>query len=367
MAGVNYASKYSERVDERFRLAARTNGAVNNDYDFVGVNAVNVYSIPTAPLNDYSMTGSSRYGTPAELENSVQTMTLSQDKAFTFTIDRRNYTDTMMTQEAGAALARQIDEVIVPTVDKYRLMKMAVNSGGIGTGAITASNAYDAFLDGTVALTNAKVPVEGRIAFVGASYYKLIKEDDMFIKAGDLSQDMLIRGEVGRVDGIPLILIPDSYLPSNVAFLITHPVATVSPLKFADYKIHDNPPGINGWLIEGRIYYDAFVLDNKAAAIYAHVIAPNDLTITSVAGTAPGDSKITVTETAGTGEGLYYKVGAAPVYVIDGDTVTLSQWTALTSGSDITAATGSIITVIIANATSGEVVSGGTATVTAKA
>jgi hypothetical protein len=36
----------------------------------------------------------------------------------------------------------------------------------------------------------------------------------------------------------------------------------------SEYKIHDNPPGINGWLVEGRVYYDAFVLENKKSAIY---------------------------------------------------------------------------------------------------
>lgn len=45
-------------------------------------------------------------------------------------------------------------------------------------------------------------------------------------------------------------------------------VFMTSPVKLADYKIHENPQGINGWLVEGRIYYDAFVLNNKKAAIY---------------------------------------------------------------------------------------------------
>ena len=51
-------------------------------------------------------------------------------------------------------------------------------------------------------------------------------------------------------------------------FIITHPAAMTSPIKIADYKQHENPPGINGWLVEGRIYYDAFVLKNKKTAIY---------------------------------------------------------------------------------------------------
>jgi hypothetical protein len=82
-----------------------------------------------------------------------------------------------------------------------------------------------------------------------------------------------MKGQIGAIDGIPLILTPDSYFPENVSFIITNKIATVSPVKLSDYKIHDNPPGINGWLVEGRVYYDAFVLDNKAKAIYVHKTA----------------------------------------------------------------------------------------------
>ena len=50
--------------------------------------------------------------------------------------------------------------------------------------------------------------------------------------------------------------------------MVCHPVATVAPVKLEDYTIHENPPGISGALVEGRICYGAFVLDNKAKAIY---------------------------------------------------------------------------------------------------
>ena len=38
--------------------------------------------------------------------------------------------------------------------------------------------------------------------------------------------------------------------------------------KLQDYRIHSDPPGISGSLVEGRVVYDAFVLQNKAKAIY---------------------------------------------------------------------------------------------------
>jgi hypothetical protein len=84
---------------------------------------------------------------------------------------------------------------------------------------------------------------------------------------------MLIKGQVGEIDGVKIVKVPSTYLPANTAFLITHQIATVAPKKLQDYKTHDNPPGINGWLVEGRLRYDAFVLNNKANAIYVHKIA----------------------------------------------------------------------------------------------
>lgn len=272
---VNLAEKYSKKVDERFKLKSLTEGIVNHDYDWDGVKTIKIYSIPTVALNDYSRTGSNRYGTPAELEDSVQSENITQDKAFTYTIDKGNQVDQMNVKGAGKSLARQIDEVIVPTKDIYRIntiAQAAIANGGTNAtpGAITKSNAYEEFLDGQVFLDNKKVPQTGRVALIKASVYKFLKLDDSFVKASDIAQKMLINGQVGEIDGVKLVKVPDNYFPSNVDFIITHPSVTVAAEKLAEYKIHDNPPGINGNLVEGRVYYDAFVLDSKKDGCYAH-------------------------------------------------------------------------------------------------
>ncbi len=265
---INYASKYAQKIDEKFVRESMTSPAVNNDYDFVGVKTVNVYSVPTAEMNDYTVTGTSRYGTPSELQSNVQEMTMSCDRSFTFTIDRGTYNDTQMSNAAGAALQRQIREVVVPEIDKYRFTKICSGAGKTVTGTVDKTNAYDTFLTGTAALIDSNIPIAGCVAFVSTNFYKNIKEDASFIKNSEISQDMLIKGQVGMIDGIPIIVVPASYLPANVEFIITNQSAVTSPVKLSEYKIHDNPPGINGWLVEGRVYYDAFVLNQKKNAIY---------------------------------------------------------------------------------------------------
>lgn len=267
---INYAEKYSSQIDERFSKEAMSMGAVNQDYDFVGAQTVHVYSVPTAPMHDYTKTGLSRYGTPEELGNSVQEMTMSQDRSFTFTIDKGNFTDTQMVNAAGAALNRQLREVVIPEVDKYRFSKICANAGTTATEAITKDNAYDAFLTGTMTLTDNLVPLAGATAYVSSAFYKLIKEDSSFVKQSETGQEIAVKGQVGMIDGVPLVVLPKSYLPTNVDFFITNKIATTAPVKLSEYKTHDNPPGVNGWLVEGRTYYDAFVLDNKKSAIYVH-------------------------------------------------------------------------------------------------
>lgn len=272
---INLATKYDKKVVERFKLKSLTEAFINRDYDWTGVETVKVYSIPTVALNDYTRTGTSRYGTPTELDDTIQEMKVTQDKAFTYTIDKGNKQDSMNVRDAGKSLARQIDEVIVPTKDKYRvdiIVKAGIKAGGTNTTptAITKSNAYEKFLEGQEYLDDQKVPLEGRVAGVSSAFYKFLKLDPSFVKNSDLGQKVAFKGQVGEVDGVKIIKMPKSYFPDGCPFFITHPSVTVSPDKLQDYKIHDNPPGINGNLVEGRVRYDAFVLDARKNGIYAY-------------------------------------------------------------------------------------------------
>ena len=267
---INYAEKYSPQVDERFKLGSLTTALVNNAYDWLGVATVKVYSVPTAEMNDYTLTGSNRYGTPAELNNEVQEMTLAKDRSFTFTIDKKSEDDTMGVMAAGAALARQIDEVAIPEIDKYRISKLvagAPTANVIKDVAVTKANAYEKLLAVQEILDNKKVPTGGRICMCTPGYYNMLKLDEAFTKKGDMATKIAINGLVGEVDGVYIIKAPKSYFPENVNFLISNPIVMPAPIKLTEYKIHDDAPGISGHLVEGRIRYDAFVLDQKKDAI----------------------------------------------------------------------------------------------------
>lgn len=111
---MNLASKYSQKVDERFYRDSQAMMALSNEYEFTGVKTVNVYSVPVVAMTDYGRTGAARYGTPGELQNTIQSLTLTKDRSFTFTIDKGNKIQSQMVMDAGKALARQLREVVVP-------------------------------------------------------------------------------------------------------------------------------------------------------------------------------------------------------------------------------------------------------------
>lgn len=281
---INYAEKHAEKIDESFAVASITEKAVNKDYEFVGVKTVKVHSVPTVGMNDYTRSGSNRYGTPQELEDQVQELTMGKDRSFTFTVDKGN-SEEDQALNAGKALKRQLEQVIVPEVDKYRLARMAAGAKHTKTGSVSKTNAYETLLDLNGKMDDDGVPSAGRIAFVSTSFYKYLKLDDSFIKAGDIAQTMRINGQLGEVDGVAIVK-GMGRLPANVDVLLVHPVATTAPHKLAEYKTHIDPPGINGQLVEGRNYFDAFVLNKKRGALAVHRGALLTLTVTNAAGAA---------------------------------------------------------------------------------
>jgi hypothetical protein len=272
---MNLASKFADKVSERFKAKSYTERAVNNEYNWSGVATISVYSIDTVAMGNYTRSGTARYGVVTELGNAKQDLTLARDRSFTFSIDRGNFTETMMQMRAGEALAREIEEVVVPEIDVYRLAawNTAAEANGkddiVADAATTASNAYSNFLALNESLSSDLVPVTGRVAFVTGAYYSFLKQSNFVLDSEAAYRDRK-SGDYGTVDGVDIVVVPSGYMPANTDLILVHPSAMVSPKKLEEYKTHVDPPGINGWLVEGRTIYDAFILNNRVDGIAVH-------------------------------------------------------------------------------------------------
>ena len=267
---VNYAKTYSKNVVDAFALASITRGVLSTDYEFMAAagKTVQVFTSTAVPMTDYTRSGVNRYGTATELENTVQELACTKERAFAFTIDALNALDNPAI-EAGRALRKQTDEVITPEIDTYTIGQLAAKcpAGNVTKTSPTKANAYSPFLDCAEKLDEAKAPRTDRVAWVSAYYYKLLKQDESFMKSSELAQEMLVNGQVGMIDGVNIILAPSTYMPKDVYMVMCHKSAAIQPVRLEQYITHINPPGIAGTLCEGLVYYDAFVLDAKKNGI----------------------------------------------------------------------------------------------------
>lgn len=284
---INLATKFQEKTSELLKAKAKTTSIVNQDWSWDGVNAIKVYTLTDPTMNNYATNGANRYGSPDEVQDTLQTFTLSRDRSWTNTIDMSNYQDTLEVRKPAKFLAQATKNVLVPEIDTYRLAALGTagaltNGGNYGTitarnaivtaGATTAANAYTNFLTIQADITNNEGTEEGRVAVMTPAYYNFLKQGG-FILDSESGQGKLDSGDLGTVDGTKVVWCPAARMPANTDLIITHPSNLVAPEKLRDYTVHKNPPGVNGYLIEYRIRYDAFFDLNKIFTLGIHKTA----------------------------------------------------------------------------------------------
>ena len=271
---INLVTKFLPYLDELFTTESKKSLLTNQDFDWTGAHTVKVYKIGTSEMTDYNrnpvsgFTGS-RYGTIEDLDATTEEFTLKNDRSFTFAIDKLDNDETAQQLAAASALARQVREKVVPEVDSYTYGVMCSGAGHKPDAVVLdATNIFDEILKANNALDNAEVPETGRILVVTPDVYTIMKRSKDIIMETDIAEEMRLKGVIAMMDGATVVKVPAVRLPKNFGFMLAHPCACVAPTKLEDYKVHEDPPGISGSLVEGRICYDAFVLDNKVEAIY---------------------------------------------------------------------------------------------------
>ena len=285
---INLVTKFQPYVDEKFATDSKTELMTNQDFDWTGAHTVKVYKVSTANMTDYDRQGAgveisatvdgetvtqtvfpSRFGPIQGLDATTEEFTLKKDRSFTFAIDKLDSDETQMVVESASALERQLREVVIPEIDKYVYNVLCENAGTKPNAvSLTAENILDNIVAGSNALDNAEVPDTERVLLVTPDTYLLMKKCKDIIMETEIGADMRLKGVIANLDGANVVKVPANRLPADFGFMIVHPCACVAPKKLEDYRIHQDPPGISGDLVEGRVCYDAFVLDNKVKAIY---------------------------------------------------------------------------------------------------
>jgi hypothetical protein len=272
---INLATKYSSKIAEKFIKESYVAGNASEDYDWAGVRSITVYTPQTVDLNDYNKTATAdRFGTTVEVQDEVQEMVLTKDKSFSLSIDRGNNIDQQNTKAAGKILNLQIKEKTVPYMDKYIIDAWARKAGTIGVtaSAPTKSTIITLLKGAATALDNAEVPDNDRTVYIPATYHDMVQLSDEFQKVQTMLGQVLQKGYKGDIFGMKTIRVPDGHFPTSCYFLITYKNSVLAPNKIKMMRILTEVKGIDGSVLEGRNYFDAFVLGAKALGVYSCVL-----------------------------------------------------------------------------------------------
>lgn len=271
---IDLTTKFQPYTDEQFAAESRRALLTNQDFNWTGAHTVRVYKVTTAAMQDYGRAGAaagdwSRYGPVAALDATTEEFSLRRDRSFTFAIDKLDTDETAQQLAGASALARQTRQVVIPEVDSYVYGVLCAQAGTAPEAVtLTAENLYPEVLRASETLDEAQVPETERVLVVTPAVYTLLKRSPDVVMETDVGSALRQKGVIGLLDGMTVQKLPASRLPAGFGFLVAHPCACVAPVKLEDYHLHQDPPGISGALVEGRIVYDAFVLSNKAKALY---------------------------------------------------------------------------------------------------
>lgn len=277
---INVAVKYAPKVSERYTLNSLTDKYCGHDFEFNGVKGLRVYSVDPVPVVDYQRSGTSRYGELTELGDTVQEMLMTQDKGFNFSIDAGNASEQFNIKHANARLKAQIDEVVTPDVDAYRLNAWVTGNGlsdgktilTSNDGALTKSNIVAAIFTANATMSDHRVPRTNRVMFIPELTFAQFKLADVVMGADGISAENIRRGYRGTIDGVDVVTVPGSMFPEGCNFIIKHKNATVDAMKLKSMHVHKSPMGVDGDVVEFRYIHDSFVLDSKCKGVYASLI-----------------------------------------------------------------------------------------------
>ena len=296
---INLASKASPKLVEHFTKESVTEGIFSNAYDWTGVATVKVYSLDPLPLNDYDRSkvdGTSRFGGLTEVGDTVQEMTVKDDKAFNGIIDKGNNTSQLQIKAASKVLKIQSREVLIPYADKYRLGKLVDGAGIVNVNAtdLTKSTILEAIFKANAAMSNKLVPQTNRVLYIGETAAINLKLADQVVGLEKVGQKAVVNGVCGVIGGAQVRIVPDVYLPTGVTFMLVHKGVGCAPKKIETMRVLTDQWIVDGSILQGRMLHDCFVFDAKTDGIYVHTKAGCTTPTISIA-----SGKATITGTSG--------------------------------------------------------------------
>lgn len=190
--------------------------------------------------------------------------TLSQDKGDSLALDIMDREEAQIADGIIGVFNFYNVKVVVPTIDTYAFAQLSATGNGAKFNvhsSLTAANIVSALFSDFKDLKNKRIKTNECIVYIGSSSMALLEEATFgkgILTIGNWNGDLETTAIM--IKGAKIVEVPDDELPSDVQWIIVHPLAAdvIPVLNAAEFK--DNIPGFVGKAqVDVRYYFDAWV------------------------------------------------------------------------------------------------------------
>lgn len=257
----------------------------DNGYKFDGLNSVRVLNIANGSLSNYDETSATApFGSPTLVAPSEQVLTLAYNKSMLMRIQRAQIQDIPVSQFSKTVAMQQADQVFVPAHDAYSLAKIFASRPSGNIVALDTSNYALSLKKAVDKVRTAGSNLNNVVAWVTYTYSALI-QNAINYTGSDAGFTAGKNGYLGRLAGVPVVEVPDSYFFAGVSALVADKRAIINVTPKMDPKaggltVIDPVPLFSGIEIQMRDRSDTFVLSKKVNSIATVETAASTTTTT---------------------------------------------------------------------------------------
>ncbi len=298
MNELNYAKVYSQQLAQAFpyvlNFGALYSAENKEKFRFKGGNKIELPIIKTSGRTDNSR---SNVGTLLRnFENTWEEKLLTNHRRWSTLIHPQDIDETNYAASIANITSVFNNEHKFPEMDAYTIYKIYWDWIGAGKTAIeeelTTENILSVFDDLMANMTEARVPVCGRILYVTPSVMKILKNASAIGRSFDVKNTgSEINRTVTMLDGVTVIEVPAELMKTEYDFndgwaiepsaaqvqmFLIHPDSVVAPVCY-EFACLDKPSAATG----GKyVYYeesseDVFLLNRRADGV-AFVLEPQE-------------------------------------------------------------------------------------------
>ena len=295
---LKYAETFAPALEQKYakELASFELFQSNKQVKFIDAQTIKLPSITLSGYKDHTR-GSLGFN-QGTITNEWEPKKLAHDRSIEFVIDPMDVDETNKTVSIGNVQNTLEEEQTIPEKDSYVFSKLydeattyAANGATISTEALTAENILEQFDSAMEKMDEAGVPGAGRLLYVTPKVNKLLKEAKDIQRVMGVTGEGSVKRSIYDLDDVKIKVVQSARLKSKynftegcvaaadakqINFILVHPTAVIARDKYS--YINAFEPGedsrtADNYLLQSRLYMDAFLVKNRANGIYINAQA----------------------------------------------------------------------------------------------